>query len=53
MSQVITYRITTVRVNDEPARDPGAEAQTTSKDSASGEALESGQHSLLVVDNDC
>ena len=37
--QVITYRITTVRVNDEPARDQAAEAQATSKDSASGATL--------------
>lgn len=37
--QVITYRITTVRVNDEPARDQAAEAQAASKDSASGAAL--------------
>ena len=34
--QVITYRITTVRVNDEPPRDAGVEGQPTSKDSASG-----------------
>lgn len=35
-AQVITYRITTVRVNDEPIRDVGAAPQAQSKDSASG-----------------